>query len=84
MMKKQFLALLSLPFLILSGAPALAADTEQAPRRWLDTKNYKPGPAVYGWSYRARPADYARASCGVYRYWDGKQCVDARETPPQY
>jgi hypothetical protein len=84
MMQKQFLALMALPLLVLSGAPAHAADNEPAPRRWLDTRDYRPGPAVYGWRYRAAPAVYAWRHCGVYRYWDGKQCVDARHSPPQF
>ncbi len=83
MKQRHFLAFLALPLLVLSGAPARAADNEPAPRRWLDTKDYRPGPAVYGWRYRA-PAVYAWRHCGVYRYWDGKQCVDARHNPPQY
>jgi hypothetical protein len=33
------------------------------------------GPVVYGWSYR--PPD-----CGVYHYWNGDECVDARVVPP--
>ena len=91
-MQKLFLALLALPLLALSGAPARAAD-EPAPRRWLDTKDYRPGPMVYGWRYRAgpavygwryRPGVYRWGSCGVYRYWDGTQCVDARHTPPEF
>lgn len=82
-MQKHLLASLVLPLLILGGAPAYAADTEAAPRKWLDTKNYQPGPRVYGWSYRPARAVSAWRGCGVYRYWDGKQCVDARENPPQ-
>lgn len=34
------------------------------------------GPAVFGW-IAVRPA-----SCGQYRYWDGTQCLDARDNPP--
>jgi hypothetical protein len=47
-----------------------------------------PGPApiarqryeapVYGWSYMVP----ARPSCGVFRYWDGEKCLDARDVPP--
>lgn len=34
------------------------------------------GPAVFGW-VAVRPA-----SCGEFRYWDGTQCLDARDDPP--
>jgi hypothetical protein len=93
-MQKIFLAFIALPLLVFSGAPA-AAD-EQAPRRWLEThSSYRQGPAVYGWSYRAGPAVYGSRyrqgsavygwrHCGVYRYWNGDQCVDARDNPPKY
>ncbi len=33
-------------------------------------------PPVYGWVYMRPP------SCGKYRYWDGDQCLDARDDPP--
>lgn len=33
-------------------------------------------PRVMGW-VSFRPAD-----CGVYRYWNGERCLDAREVPP--
>ena len=33
------------------------------------------GPAVYGWSFRP-------ANCGVFHYWNGDECVDARAVPP--
>lgn len=33
------------------------------------------GPAVYGWSYRP-------ANCGVFHYWNGDECIDARAVPP--
>jgi hypothetical protein len=33
------------------------------------------GPAVYGWSFRP-------ANCGVFYYWNGDECVDARAVPP--
>lgn len=33
-------------------------------------------PPVYGWVI-IRPS-----SCGVYRYWNGVRCVDARYRPP--
>lgn len=35
------------------------------------------GPRVYGWQ-----SDAAPASCGVYKYWDGQRCADARSEPP--
>jgi hypothetical protein len=94
-MQRKFLAFAALPLLVLSAAP-VAADSEQAPRRWLEThSSYRQGPAVYGWSYRAGPAVYGSRyrqgsavyrwrHCGVYRYWNGNQCVDSRDNPPQY
>ncbi len=33
-------------------------------------------PPVYGW------VDMRPPSCGKYRYWDGDQCLDARDDPP--
>jgi hypothetical protein len=35
------------------------------------------GPAAYEWLPPPRPA-----SCGVFRYWDGERCADARLHPP--
>lgn len=35
------------------------------------------GPPAYEWLPPPRPS-----SCGVYRYWDGEQCADARWYPP--
>jgi len=35
--------------------------------------------------YRSEPAEVIPirpANCGEFRYWDGKQCVDARVVPP--
>jgi len=34
-------------------------------------------PPVYGWIAPPPPS-----SCGVYRYWDGEGCADARDDPP--
>ncbi|HEX2840518.1 hypothetical protein [Hyphomicrobium sp.] len=81
-MQRYLYVLMALSLLALIGEPVRAADTEPAPRRWLDTKNYLPGPRVYGWSYQPDKNVYATRSCGMYRYWDGKQCVDARDVPP--
>lgn len=44
-----------------------------APRDRLSVR--AEGPAVYGWSYRP-------ANCGVFHYWNGDECVDARSVPP--
>ncbi len=33
-------------------------------------------PPVYGW------VDMRPPSCGEYRYWDGDECLDARDDPP--
>lgn len=35
-----------------------------------------PGTRVYGWSGRRG------GSCGMYHYWDGARCADARVDPP--
>lgn len=32
---------------------------------------------VYGWQLDAPPT-----SCGVFKYWDGQRCADARTAPP--
>lgn len=83
-MQKRVLTLIVLPLLFASGAVVQAASTEQAPRRWVETKyHYRPGPTVYGWSYRAERPSSEWRGCGVYRYWDGKVCVDARDIPPE-
>jgi hypothetical protein len=91
--------LIALPLVVLSGAPAArAADDEMAPRRWLDIQqrqgtpavySYRNGAAGYGWRYRAGgyqvgPAADGVNDCGVYHYWNGEQCVDARDVPPKY
>ena len=44
-----------------------------APRDRLSVR--AEGPAVYGWSFRP-------ANCGVFHYWNGHECVDARAVPP--
>ena len=44
------------------------------------------GTDVAGWSYRARgdvlPATNSWNGCGFYHYWNGEQCVDARDIAP--
>ena len=40
--------------------------------RYVETRE---GPVVYGWSFRP-------PNCGVFHYWNGEECVDAREVPP--
>ena len=77
--------------------PATATQAEeQAPRGWLlyhshphgpidSDRTAKNGTAVYGWSYRAASRSdrvYRWRHCGDYHYWDGGNCVDARDTPP--
>ncbi len=92
----QYLTLVALPLLILGGtSTSRAADNEMTPRDWVDphthhhlqtVNGYRHGPAVYGWSYRARgevlPATNSWNGCGVYHYWNGEQCVDARDIAP--
>jgi hypothetical protein len=48
-------------------------DYRLAPRDRLTTR--AEGPAVYGWSFHP-------AICGVFHYWNGDECVDARAVPP--
>lgn len=48
-------------------------DYQLAPRDRLTVRSE--GPAVYGWSFRP-------ANCGVFHYWNGDECVDARINPP--
>lgn len=33
-------------------------------------------------TYAVVPVPIRPADCGVYRYWDGARCVDARYSPP--
>lgn len=48
-------------------------DYRLAPRDRLTV--HTDGPVVYGWSFRP-------ANCGVFHYWNGDECVDARTVPP--
>jgi hypothetical protein len=84
---------IALPLVLLFGASvASAADVDVSPRAWVPKpppNAYSHGPAVYGWSYRARGERAGMPStiwngCGVYRYWNGAACVDARDVPPAY
>lgn len=96
---RQHMMLVALPLLVLRGASAArAADDEMAPRGWMDPHTHQQlpaaygrrgGPAVYGWSYRAHvhegaPAAYRWSGCHVYHYWNGEECVDARDIAPKY
>ena len=86
----QHMIFAALPLLELGGASTLCAADETAPRHWVDSHShshlhngYRHGPAVYGWSYRTHgelPASWN--GCGVYHYWNGEQCVDARGVAP--
>ena len=40
-----------------------------------------PVPVPYAYP-EAGPVYVRPANCGVYRYWDGNECVDARDVPP--
>ncbi|MCL4767884.1 MAG: hypothetical protein KJZ80_16785 [Hyphomicrobiaceae bacterium] len=42
---------------------------------WRPSASY--GPPAYEWLPPPRPS-----SCGVFRYWDGERCADARWYPP--
>ena len=92
---KHFLFMTLLLPMTALASPTFAADGEVAPRRWADrydhygTRTVAParraGTAVYGWSYRAPTygsAPVAYGNCGLFRYWDGNQCLDARDNPP--
>jgi hypothetical protein len=88
--------LIALPVVVLGSSPAVrAADDEVAPRRWLDPHLHLGAPVGYshrapeGYGWRAAvsqvgPAVNSWNGCGVYRYWNGGQCVDARDVPPKY
>ena len=40
-------------------------------------------PVPVPYAYPGAASLYARpANCGEYRYWDGTECVDARDVPP--
>jgi hypothetical protein len=87
----------AMPLFLLGGATSARADEEMAPRGWVGTRAHhvmppaygrRHGPAVYGWRYRAHdeasPATNSWNGCGVYHYWNGESCVDARDIPPSY
>ena len=86
--------LIALPLAVLCATPQVcAADDEIAPRHWVASRtnyvspaarHYRYGPASYGWRYRAGDDQASWTGCGVYRYWNGEQCVDARDVPPKY
>lgn len=81
----QKLMFLALPLLVLGGPPAAQAQ-EPAPPARAHPYAARPGPAGYGFRQRAPVAALPPASrngCGVFRYWDGTQCLDARDTPPK-
>jgi hypothetical protein len=87
----RFIAIAALPVVMFCGAQIACAAEEVAPRQWVPkpaasaTATVRRAPAVYGWSHRApRSATYIWNGCGVYRYWNGEQCVDARDVPPTY
>jgi hypothetical protein len=94
---RQHMLLMALPLLVLGGASAARA-ADDAPRGWVDSHTHRQlpvayehrhGPAVYGWSYRAHgypvgPAAGTWNVCGVYHYWNGEECVDARDIAPKY
>jgi hypothetical protein len=74
----------ALPFLVLSTVGA-AAETA-APRYWVHPHTHHVfhnglhGRALYGHEH----AQSARWNgCGVYHYFNGEQCVDARDRAPK-
>lgn len=81
------LMILALPLLALGALPAASQAQEPAPpARHYPPNAYGPPPAGYGFRQRAPVAvtpPASRNGCGVFRYWDGKQCLDARDTPPK-
>jgi hypothetical protein len=92
-MKKLIGAMFALPLLVAAGSvsaqPAddIIMDDEAAAAYYDDAApmpeqrpartviRTREAPAVYGWTYRI-------PDCGVYHYWNGDTCVDARDTPP--
>lgn len=43
----------------------------------------RPGTRIYQTTPAGTATVYvAPRNCGVYRYWDGTECVDARDDPP--
>ena len=76
----------ALPLLAVGGFPAAPKAQEPPPPARAHPYAQRPAPAGYGWRQRAPivvapPA--SRNGCGVFRYWDGQQCQDARDTPPK-
>ena len=86
----KHLVAIALPLVLLFGASAVRAADADIPRAWGPKPHpdaHRHGPAVYGWSYRARDVRAGTPvaiwnGCGVYRYWNGTACVDARDVPP--
>lgn len=79
--------------LILGAATATAAAPAMAQQGYGGAYGYyaapapavpvRPGTRVYRTTPAGTTAVYvAPKNCGVYRYWDGVQCVDARTDPP--
>ena len=80
----QQLMFLALPLLVLGGLPAAQAQDEPPPASRTHPYAQRPAPAGYGFRHRAPLAPPAsRNGCGVFRYWDGTKCLDARDTPPK-
>lgn len=75
----------ALPFLALSTVGATAETA--APRHWVDDHahhrlhNGLHGRALYGHEHGTVPARWN--GCGVYHYFSGEQCVDARDVAPK-
>ncbi|MGE0630670.1 MAG: hypothetical protein AB7O43_23030 [Hyphomicrobiaceae bacterium] len=67
--------------------PAASYTYVEPPRRYryVEPAPVVPGTRVYGYYRRAPVAvapPVAYGNCGVYHYFNGRRCVDARNDPP--
>jgi hypothetical protein len=82
----QHLLVAALPFLALGGVSTGCAAAESSPRHWVDDHTHHRlhnglhGRAIYG-------DEHVHSTrwngCGVYHYFNGEQCVDARDIAPK-
>lgn len=84
----RLLMFVALPLLVSAGIPAAHAQDEAAPRARANPYMQQRMPARPGYGFRGAPAAVvpapaSRNGCGVFRYWNGQQCLDARDTPPK-
>jgi hypothetical protein len=67
-----------------SGALAQSASVDRNEPFYYEDLDTRSNPRVYRYRTDEPPVviPLRPANCGVYHYWDGKRCVDARDVPP--